>query len=159
MEKIDSFKVDHTKLMRGIYVSRRDNVNDSVITTFDIRMKLPNREPAIGLGALHTIEHLGATFLRNNYVWGNRVIYWGPMGCCTGFYLILSGSFESKSIVNLIRELFQWISCYEGDIPGANAHDCGNYLENNLTMAKYEAREYLKTLVRITKENLIYPAG
>ncbi|MBQ7691397.1 MAG: S-ribosylhomocysteine lyase [Muribaculaceae bacterium] len=159
MEKIASFTVDHTRLLRGIYVSRKDVLQPGVVvTTFDIRMKLPNREPAVSQGALHTIEHLAATFLRNHPVWGPRIIYWGPMGCCTGNCLLVNGDLNAADIAPLVRETFQFIAGYEGDIPGANAHDCGNYMLNNLPMAKWEARKFLvEVLDRLTDANLNYP--
>ena len=159
MEKIASFTINHIKLLRGIYVSRKDYLEGGdVITTFDIRMKMPNREPAVGQPALHTIEHLAATFLRNHPAWKDKVVYWGPMGCCTGNYLLLKGDYESKDIVDLMRETFKFIAEFEGDIPGANAHDCGNYMLNNLPMAKWEARKYLiEVLENIKDENLVYP--
>lgn len=159
MEKIASFTINHIKLLRGIYMSRKDRLpNGDVVTTFDIRMKEPNREPAVGQAALHTIEHLAATFLRNHPVWGKRIIYWGPMGCCTGNYLLVQGDLESTDIVELVKETFQFIANYEGDIPGANAHDCGNYMLNNLVMAKWEARKFLiEVLDVIEPKNLIYP--
>lgn len=160
MEKIDSFKVDHTRLLRGIYVSRKDYLEKGdVVTTFDIRMKEPNREPAIGQAAIHTIEHLGATFLRNHAEWGGRIIYFGPMGCCTGFYLLLSGDLQSGDIVGLVKEMFAFIASYCGEIPGASAHDCGNYMLNNLPMANWEARKFLKEVLdHISSENMVYPA-
>lgn len=159
MEKIDSFKVDHTRLLRGIYVSRKDYLKGGdVVTTFDIRMKEPNREPAIGQAAIHTIEHLGATFLRNHAVWGDKVVYFGPMGCCTGFYLLLSGDLQSADIVGFVTEMFEFISSYEGEIPGASAHDCGNYMLNNLPMANWEARKYLKEVLEcLSADNMTYP--
>lgn len=159
MEKIASFTINHIKLLRGIYVSRKDRLpNGDVVTTFDIRMKEPNREPAVGQAALHTIEHLAATFLRNHPVWGKRIIYWGPMGCCTGNYLLIQGDLESTDIVELVKETFQFIANFEGEIPGANAHDCGNYMLNNLVMAKWEARKFLiGVLDHLTPQNLIYP--
>lgn len=160
MEKIDSFKVDHTRLLRGIYTSRKDHLkNGDIVTTFDIRMKEPNREPAIGQAAIHTIEHLGATFLRNHQEWGNHVIYFGPMGCCTGFYLLLEGDLEPRDIIDLTKEMFAFITTYDGEIPGASAHDCGNYMLNNLPMANWETRKFLvEILEHISDENMIYPA-
>lgn len=160
MEKIDSFKVDHMRLLRGIYVSRKDYLDKGdVVTTFDIRMKEPNREPAIGQAAIHTIEHLGATFLRNHAEWGGRIIYFGPMGCCTGFYLLFSGDLQSGDIVELVKEMFAFIASYSGEIPGASAHDCGNYMLNNLPMANWEARKFLKEVLdHISSENMVYPA-
>ena len=159
MEKIASFTINHLKLLRGIYVSRVDTLpNGDVITTFDIRMKQPNREPAVSQSALHTIEHLAATYLRNQPEWKDRVIYWGPMGCCTGNYLVMSGKLTSKDILPLMQETFRFIAEYEGSIPGATARDCGNYTLNNLPMAKWEARKYLiEVLENIKDENLEYP--
>lgn len=159
MEKIASFTINHLKLLRGIYVSRVDTLpNGDVITTFDIRMKQPNREPAVSQSALHTIEHLAATYLRNQPEWKDRVIYWGPMGCCTGNYLLMSGKLTSKDILPLMQDTFRFIAEYEGSIPGATARDCGNYTLNNLPMAKWEARKYLiEVLENIKDENLKYP--
>ncbi|MBP6125516.1 MAG: S-ribosylhomocysteine lyase [Leptotrichiaceae bacterium] len=158
MERIPSFQVDHIKLNRGIYVSRLDKVNGNYLTSFDIRMKLPNREPVINIAELHTMEHLGATFLRNHSIWKDEIIYFGPMGCRTGFYLILKGKLESRDIVDIIKETYKFMSEFEGDIPGATAIECGNYLDQNLPMAKYEAKKYLEeTLNNLEKENLNYP--
>ena len=158
MERIPSFQVDHVKLNRGIYVSRLDKVNGNYLTSFDIRMKLPNREPVINIAELHTMEHLGATFLRNHSIWKDEIIYFGPMGCRTGFYLILKGKLESRDVVDIIKETYKFMSEFEGDIPGATAIECGNYLDQNLPMAKYEAKKYLEeTLNNLEKENLNYP--
>ena len=159
MEKIASFTINHLKLLRGTYVSRVDTLpNGDVITTFDIRMKQPNREPAVSQSALHTIEHLAATYLRNQPEWKDKVIYWGPMGCCTGNYLLMSGKLTSKDILPLMQDTFRFIAEYEGSIPGATARDCGNYTLNNLPMAKWEARKYLiEVLENIKDENLEYP--
>ena len=159
MEKIASFTINHLKLLRGIYVSRVDTLpNGDVITTFDIRMKQPNREPAVSQSALHTIEHLAATYLRNQPEWKDKVIYWGPMGCCTGNYLLMSGKLTSKDILPLMQDTFRFIAEYEGSIPGATARDCGNYTLNNLPMAKWEARKYLiEVFENIKDENLEYP--
>jgi S-ribosylhomocysteine lyase len=158
MDKIPSFTIDHNKLLRGIYVSRKDQVGGEIVTTFDIRMKEPNREPVLHNGAIHTIEHLAATYLRNDEEWKDRIIYWGPMGCLTGNYLLLRGDYESKDIVELMRCTFRFIADYEGEIPGAAAKDCGNWLLHDLPMARLEARRYLKeVLERITEENLNYP--
>lgn len=158
MEKIASFTINHEKLLRGIYVSRKDIVGKETITTFDIRMKEPNREPALDNGAIHTIEHLAATFLRNHKQWKDKIIYWGPMGCLTGNYLILKGDLESKDIVGLMIETFEFVSLYQGDIPGATAKDCGNYSLHNLSLAKNESKKYLdEVLLNIKEENLIYP--
>lgn len=156
--KIESFQIDHLRLKRGIYVSRRDEINGSHLTTFDIRMKEPNREPVMNTAELHTIEHIGATFLRNHEEWKDEVIYWGPMGCRTGLYLILKGKLESEDIVELMRALFKHISQYEGEIPGAKPEECGLYSDQNLPMARYEAQKYLKEVLNnIKKENLEYP--
>lgn len=139
-------------------MSRKDHLaGGDAITTFDIRMKLPNREASMFPSAMHTIEHLGATYLRNHADWADKVIYWGPMGCCTGFYLILKGDLESLDIVPLMRELFQWMWQFEGEIPGANPHDCGNYRFNHLGLAKWEARTFYWCLVDIKDENMVYP--
>lgn len=158
MEKIASFQVDHQKLSRGIFVSRIDEINGNYLTTFDIRMKLPNREPVMNIAEMHTIEHLGATFLRNHKVWKNEIIYFGPMGCRTGFYAIIKGKLESSELLGLIKEMFEYISVFEDKIPGASEIECGNYLDQNLPMARYEAEKYLKeTLFDIKEENLKYP--
>ena len=158
MKKIPSFTIDHDKLLRGIYVSRKDSVGGDTVTTFDIRMKEPNREPALHQGALHTIEHLAATFLRNDEEWQDRIVYWGPMGCLTGSYLLVKGDLESKEIVELMKRTFQFIANYEGEIPGATPKDCGNYLLQDLPMARYEAKKYLTEVLEVIKEeNLIYP--
>ena len=158
MEKIASFTIDHNRLLRGIYVSRKDNVGGDVVTTFDIRMKEPNREPALHPGALHTIEHLAATYLRNDAEWKDRIVYWGPMGCLTGNYLLMRGDLQSRDIVELMQRTFRYVADFEGEIPGAAAKDCGNYLLHDLPMARLEARRYLEeVLVNIREENLIYP--
>ena len=158
MERIASFQVDHVRLNRGLYVSRIDEINGNYLTSFDIRMKLPNREPVINIAELHTMEHLGATFLRNHSVWKEKIVYFGPMGCRTGFYLILKGKLESKDIVELMKELYKFMAEFKGDIPGATAIECGNYLDQNLPMANYEAKKYLEeTLENVGEENLNYP--
>jgi len=158
MKKIASFTIDHTRLLRGIYVSRKDEVGGDIVTTFDIRMKEPNREPTLGQGAIHTIEHLAATFLRNDPEWSDRIIYWGPMGCLTGNYLLLRGDLSSEDIVPLMRKTFEFIADYDEDIPGAAPADCGNYLLHDLPMAKWESRKYLtEVLDRLTPANLHYP--
>lgn len=158
MNKIPSFTIDHNRLLRGIYVSRKDAVGSETVTTFDIRMKEPNREPVVHAGALHTIEHLAATFLRNDSEWKDRVIYWGPMGCLTGNYLILQGDLQSEDIVDLMRRTFRFIADYEGEIPGAAPQDCGNWLLHDLPMARWEARKFLnEVLDNIKPENLHYP--
>ncbi len=158
MNKIPSFTINHERLLRGIYVSRKDAVGAETITTFDIRMKEPNREPVLHPGASHTIEHLAATFLRNDEEWRDRIIYWGPMGCLTGNYLLVRGDYESRDIVDLMRRTFAFIANYEGEVPGAAPRDCGNYLLHDLPMAKWEARKFLvEVLERITPAQLNYP--
>ena len=157
MEKIASFTVDHLNLLPGIYVSRKDTLTSDVITTFDLRMTRPNFEPVMNTAEIHAIEHLGATYLRNHKEFGQKTIYCGPMGCRTGFYLLLKGDYESKDIVELIVELYKFIKDYEGEIPGQSPRDCGNYLDMNLGMAKYLADKYLEVLLNIGEENLIYP--
>lgn len=157
MEKIPSFTIDHNRLHKGIYVSRKDTVGGDIVTTFDIRMKEPNREPVVHPGALHTIEHLAATFLRNDETWKDRIIYWGPMGCLTGNYLLIRGDYESADIVDLMRRTFRFIADYEGAVPGAAPSDCGNYLLHDLPMARYEAKKFLtEVLENIQEENLHY---
>lgn len=143
--------------MPGIYVSRKDNVGNDVVTTFDIRMKAPNREPALHPGALHTIEHLAATYLRNNEEWQDRIVYWGPMGCLTGNYLLMKGDMKSEEIVKLMIDTFEFVANYDGVVPGTEPQDCGNYLLHDLPMARYEAKQYLKVLKNIKPENLNYP--
>ncbi len=158
MDKIPSFTIDHNKLLRGIYVSRKDQVGGETVTTFDIRMKEPNREPVLHNGAIHTIEHLAATYLRNDPEWKDRIIYWGPMGCLTGNYLLLRGDYASKDIVELMKRTFRFVADFKGEIPGAAAKDCGNYLLHDLPMARLEARKYLEeVLEQITEANLVYP--
>ena len=158
MEKIASFTVNHLNLLPGVYVSRKDNVGGNVITTFDLRMTRPNYDPVMNTAEVHTIEHLAATFLRNHKEYGEKIIYFGPMGCRTGFYLILAGEYESKDIVPLLKELYTFMSEFEGDVPGACARDCGNYLDMNLPMAKYLSKKYLtEVLENISEERLVYP--
>lgn len=158
MEKIPSFTIDHLHLLRGIYVSRKDEVGGDTVTTFDIRMKEPNREPVLGQGAIHTIEHLAATFLRNHPVWGDRIIYWGPMGCLTGNYLLMKGELDSADIVELMRETFSFVASFDGEIPGKAPEDCGNYLLHDLPMARFEAAKYLhEVLEHLSEANLEYP--
>ena len=158
MEKIASFTIDHIKLQPGIYVSRKDRVGGQVITTFDIRMTSPNEEPVMNTAELHAMEHLAATYLRNQPDFKDKVIYWGPMGCRTGNYLLINGDYDSKDIVPLMIETFEFIRDFEGEIPGATPKDCGNYLDMNLGMAKYLAKKYLDdVLYQITEERLIYP--
>lgn len=158
MNKIPSFTINHERLLRGIYVSRKDQIGTETITTFDIRMKEPNREPALHIGALHTIEHLAATYLRNDPEWRDRIVYWGPMGCLTGNYLLLRGDLASEDIVELMRRTFRFIADFEDDIPGAAPRDCGNYLLHDLPMARYEARRFLNEVLDcIRPDNLHYP--
>jgi S-ribosylhomocysteine lyase len=158
MEKIASFTINHLELQPGVYVSRKDKVGESVITTFDIRMTRPNYEPVMNTAEIHAIEHLGATYLRNHEVFASKTVYFGPMGCRTGFYLLLNGDYASKDIVDLLLGMFRFIADYEGEIPGASARDCGNYLDMNLPMAKYLAKKYVENvLTDITEKNLNYP--
>ena len=157
MEKIASFKIDHLRLKPGAYVSRRDQYGETIITTFDLRFKEPNKEPVLDQPALHTIEHLCATFLRSHTDWQSRVVYFGPMGCRTGFYLILEGDLTSAGILPLLLEMFNWIDKFEGDIPGASPIECGNWREQNIDMAKWESRRYAALLKNAGKDNLEYP--
>lgn len=158
MDKIPSFTIDHERLLRGIYVSRKDRVGGEIVTTFDIRMKEPNREPVLHNGAIHTMEHLAATYLRNDAEWKDRIIYWGPMGCLTGNYLLMRGDLESKDIVELMRRTFRFVAEYEGEIPGAAPRDCGNYLLHDLPMACYESKKFLEEVLdNIKEKNLHYP--
>lgn len=158
MEKITSFTIDHIKLQPGVYVSRKDPVGAEIITTFDLRMTSPNEEPVMNTAEMHTIEHLAATFLRNHKDFGSKIIYFGPMGCRTGFYLLLSGDYESKDILPLMIEMWEFIRDFRGEVPGASAKDCGNYLDMNLGMANYLAKKYLEeVLYDISEDRLIYP--
>lgn len=158
MKKITSFTIDHNRLVPGLYVSRKDMAGDCPITTFDIRMTNPNEEPVMNTAEVHTIEHLGATFLRNHETYASKVLYFGPMGCRTGFYLLLAGDYESRDIVPLMKEMFTFIAEFQGDVPGACAKDCGNYLDMNLPMAKFLAGKYLdEVLDSIREHQLIYP--
>lgn len=158
MKPIASFTINHLTLLPGIYVSRKDKVGEETVTTFDIRMTRPNYEPVMNTAELHTIEHLAATFLRNHPDFGSRIIYFGPMGCRTGCYLLLSGDYESKDIVPLMTEMFTFIRDFKGDVPGASAVSCGNYLDMNLPMANYLADRFLKEVLQnITPERLTYP--
>lgn len=158
MEKITSFTIDHLKLQPGIYVSRKDPVGDSMVTTFDLRMTSPNEEPVMNTAEVHTIEHLGATYLRNHPQYQNKTVYFGPMGCRTGFYLLLAGDYESKDIVGLVTALFEFIRDYKDEVPGASPKDCGNYLDMNLSMANYLAKKYLdQVLYQIDDSRLVYP--
>lgn len=158
MEKIASFTIDHIKLQPGVYVSRKDHVGAEVITTFDLRMTSPNEEPVMNTAEMHTIEHLAATFLRNHKTWADKVIYFGPMGCRTGFYLLLAGDLTSKEIVPLMVEMYEFIRDFKDAVPGASPKDCGNYLDMNLGMANYLANKYLnEVLYGIKEDRLVYP--
>lgn len=158
MKKITSFTINHLLLQPGVYVSRKDPVGGTVVTTFDLRLTSPNEEPVMNTAEMHTIEHLAATFLRNHKDYGSKTVYFGPMGCRTGFYLLLTGDYESRDIVPLMIEMWEFIRDFEGDVPGASARDCGNYLDMNLPMAKYLAKRYLANVLYDIKENrLVYP--
>ncbi|MDR1215199.1 MAG: S-ribosylhomocysteine lyase [Treponema sp.] len=157
MEKIASFQIDHTRLLPGVYVSRQDAFGETILTTFDLRFKAPNREPVIDMPVMHTLEHLVATYLRSQAEWGKRVVYVGPMGCRTGMYIIFEGKFSSADVLPLLIETFDWILDFEGAIPGAAPEDCGNWREHNLDMTKFEAKRYVKILKQAGKENLNYP--
>lgn len=158
MKKIASFTVNHLTLLPGVYVSRKDHIGAEVVTTFDIRMTRPNFEPVMNTAEVHTIEHLGATFLRNHKEFENKIVYFGPMGCRTGFYLLLAGDYESKDIVELLKEMFVFIRDFNEEVPGAAARDCGNYLDMNLPMANYLAKKYYEeVLCQISEERLNYP--
>lgn len=157
MEKIASFTIDHIKLQPGLYVSRKDKIGKETVTTFDLRLTSPNEEPAINTGELHTIEHLAATYLRNAPQWKEKVLYFGPMGCRTGFYLLLASDYTSSEVLPLVRECFTFIAEFSGEIPGASAKDCGNYLDMNLPMANYWGRRYSALLDRLDQSRMIYP--
>lgn len=158
MKKITSFTINHLLLQPGVYVSRKDPVGSTVVTTFDLRLTSPNEEPVMNTAEMHTIEHLAATFLRNHKDYGSKTVYFGPMGCRTGFYLLLTGDYESRDIVPLMIEMWEFIRDFEGDVPGASARDCGNYLDMNLPMAKYLAKRYLENVLYDIKEDrLVYP--
>lgn len=158
MEKIASFTIDHNKLQPGVYVSRKDHIGTETITTFDLRMTSPNEEPVMNTAEIHTIEHLAATFLRNDEEWKDRVVYFGPMGCRTGFYVLLAGDLESKDIVPLMTRMYEFMRDFEGEVPGASAKDCGNYLDMNLNMAKYLSKKFLdEVLYGIKEDRLVYP--
>ncbi|MDR2543756.1 MAG: S-ribosylhomocysteine lyase [Treponema sp.] len=159
MEKIASFQIDHLRLKPGVYVSRKDKFTELVITTFDLRFKEPNKEPVMDMPALHTIEHLCATFLRSHNDWSQKVVYFGPMGCRTGFYLILEGSYQSTDVLPLLSEMFEWIEKFEGAVPGASPVECGNWRELNIDMAKWECRKYAILVNKANKENLEYPGS
>ena len=157
MEKITSFTIDHIKLQPGLYVSRKDKVGSETVTTFDLRLTSPNEEPVMNTGEVHTIEHLAATYLRNDPQWKEKVLYFGPMGCCTGFYLLLTGDLESTDVVELVRNCFCFIRDFRDEVPGASAKDCGNYLDMNLPMANYWGAKYAALLEAITPDRLVYP--
>ena len=158
MDKITSFTINHLKLLPGIYVSRIDHVNDSPITTYDIRMKTPNDEPAMHTDEMHAIEHLAATFLRNHSIFGDDIIYFGPMGCRTGFYLLMKGELSSAEVAPLVTETFEFIKHFKDAVPGASAKDCGNYSDMNLPMARYESNKFLdQILYQLSDNNLNYP--
>jgi len=158
MKPIASFTIDHIRLLPGVYVSRKDRVGEHMLTTFDIRMTRPNFEPVMNTAEMHAIEHLAATYLRNHEEYGSKIIYFGPMGCRTGFYLILSGDYESRDIIGLLTGLYEFMRDFTGDIPGASAINCGNYLDMNLNMAKYLSKHFLDDILyQIKEENLNYP--
>ncbi len=157
MEKIPSFTINHEKLLRGLYVSRKDSVGGEVVTTFDVRMKEPNRELALSNGAIHTIEHLAATYLRNDPEWKDRIVYWGPMGCLTGNYLLVRGDFSPRDLLPVLKKTFAFIANYDGPIPGAAPRDCGNWRLHDLADARRESAAYLALLDSATDENLTYP--
>lgn len=159
MDRIASFTVNHLVLEPGVYVSRidRDPSTGAVVTTFDLRMTTPNREPVMNTAEVHTLEHLGATYLRNSPEWGSRVVYFGPMGCRTGFYLVLFGELTSRDVLPLVTGLFEFVRTFEGEVPGARPEECGNYLDQNLGMAKWLAERYLtSTLTNIDEAHLVY---
>lgn len=157
MEKITSFTIDHIRLQPGLYVSRQDQVGNEVVTTFDLRLTSPNEEPVMNTAEIHTIEHLAATYLRNEPEWKDRVLYLGPMGCRTGFYLLLAGAYASRDVLELVKSCFRFVAEFEGEVPGASPTDCGNYLDMNLPMAKYLAAKYAKLLENIDETRLVYP--
>ena len=157
MEKITSFTIDHIRLQPGVYVSRYDTVGAETVTTFDLRLTSPNEEPVMNTAEVHTIEHLAATYLRNEPTWKDKVLYFGPMGCRTGFYLLLAGKYTSLQVLDLVRGCFSFIASYEGEIPGASARDCGNYLDMNLSMARFWAKRYCALLENPGKDRLEYP--
>ena len=157
MEKITSFTIDHIRLQPGLYVSRKDKVGAETVTTFDLRLTSPNEEPVLNTAEAHAIEHLGATYLRNEPTWKEKVLYFGPMGCRTGFYLLLAGDYESRDVVELVKDCFAFIRDYTGAIPGASAKDCGNYLDLNLPMANYWGKRYAALLENIDDTRLVYP--
>ena len=157
MEKITSFTIDHIRLQPGLYVSRKDRVGSETVTTFDLRLTKPNEEPVMNTAEVHTIEHLAATFLRNEPSWKDRVLYFGPMGCRTGFYLLLAGDLTAPEVLPLVTDCFRFVRDYRGEVPGASAKDCGNYLDMNLSMANYWGKRYVSLLEHITADRLTYP--
>ena len=157
MEKIASFTVDHIRLQPGLYVSRKDKVGSETVTTFDLRVTSPNDEPVMNTAEIHTIEHLAATYLRNDPTWKDKVLYFGPMGCRTGFYLLLAGDYTSEAVLPLVKTCFAFVAAFEGEVPGASAMDCGNYLDMNLPMAKYWGKRYAELLENIDQSRLTYP--
>lgn len=157
MEKITSFTIDHIKLQPGLYVSRKDRVGEEIVTTFDLRLTKPNDEPVLNTAEVHTIEHLAATYLRNEPTWKEKVLYFGPMGCRTGFYLLMAGDLTSKEVLPLVRNCFRFVADFQGEVPGASAKDCGNYLDMNLPMAKFWGKKYANLLENIGDDRLVYP--
>mgnify|MGYP003393224801 FL=1 len=157
MEKITSFTIDHIKLQPGLYVSRKDKVGSETLTTFDLRVTKPNDEPVMNTAEVHTIEHLAATYLRNEPDWKDRVIYFGPMGCRTGFYLILAGDLNSRDVLELVKDCFRFVRDFRGEVPGASSKDCGNYLDMNLPMANYWGAKYAALLENADDTRLVYP--
>ena len=157
MEKITSFTIDHIRLQPGLYVSRKDSVGSETVTTFDLRLTSPNEDPVMNTAEVHTIEHLAATYLRNEPDWKDRVLYFGPMGCRTGFYLLMKGDLSSRDVLGLVRQCFRFVAAYQGEVPGASARDCGNYLDMNLPMANYWGKRYAALLEHITDDRLVYP--
>ena len=157
MEKITSFTIDHLRLQPGLYVSRKDAVGAEIVTTFDLRLTSPNEEPVMNTAEVHTIEHLAATYLRNEPLWKDKVLYFGPMGCRTGFYLLLAGNLSSRDVLPLVTECFRFIRDYRGVVPGASPRDCGNYLDMNLPMANHWGKKYTALLENISSDRLTYP--
>ncbi|MBE7002060.1 MAG: S-ribosylhomocysteine lyase [Ruminococcaceae bacterium] len=157
MEKISSFTIDHNRLQPGLYVSRQDKIGQETVTTFDLRLTSPNEEPVMNTAEMHTIEHLAATYLRNEPNWKERVLYFGPMGCRTGFYLLLAGAYTSQDVLPLVKDCFRFVADFQGDVPGASAKDCGNYLDMNLPMANYWGKKYGALLENIDESRLVYP--
>lgn len=157
MEKITSFTIDHIRLQPGLYVSRKDKVGNETVTTFDLRVTSPNEEPVLNTAEVHTIEHLAATYLRNNAEWKDKILYFGPMGCRTGFYLLLAGDYSSKDVLPLVSDCFRFVRDFSGEVPGASAKDCGNYLDMNLPMANYWGKKYTELLETIDDTRLYYP--